>query len=175
MKNSQTRITVRISASLLATFDEQLKNLHLRRDAYLNHTLAAEVEELEKLPANSARAQRFLRQLRGAIPDKARLAITLDTDLVERINAACQSKGIVRDAFIESYIWFLAHGDTEGDSCISPLVKAADFLRNPRREYNHAKHPYVGLYWSDEEVASAATPIDLKAIFGEPSDEHQTR
>lgn len=175
MKKSQTRITVRISASLLALLDVQLKDLHLRRDAYLNYTLGAEVDELEKLPANSAGAQRLLRQLRGAIPDKARFAITLDTDLVERINAACKSKGIVRDAFIESYIRFLTQGDIEGDSCISPLVKAADFLRNPRREYSYSTPPYIDLYWSEEDMASAANPIDLKTLFREASDEHKAR
>jgi hypothetical protein len=164
-KTKKTRITVHMKPTLLSELEAQLKSLHLRRDAYLNHTLDVEVDELEKIPANSPRARHYFRQLRGAIPEKARLAITLDDELVSRINAVCRAKGVVRDAFIESYIEFLVNGDKEGGSCISPLVKAAAILSNPRHEYDYSRPPYIEHHLSDEILKEICHPRFLENLF----------
>lgn len=175
MTTPQTRITVRISAALVAQLDACLKSLYLRRDAYLNHTLGAEVDDLAEVPPNSPRAQRVLRQLRGAIPDKARIAITLDTELVKRINEVCAEKGIVRDAFIESYIAFLVLGDFAEGTCISPLEKARAILSDPRHEYYSAHPTYIDLHLPEEDISAATKPLDLQALFREKRNEHTPR
>lgn len=171
----KTRITVRIQPRLLTRLDDLLKQLRLRRDAYLNDTLGDEVDELDKIPANSARTQRYLRQLRGSIPDKTRLAITLDTVLVNRINAVCKGKGVVRDAFIESYIDFLVRGDVEHGSCVSPLAKAAAILSCPRRDYNFAHLAYGEHHLSDADLAQVGKPTNFDEYFEEQRNEHPAR
>lgn len=172
-KSDSQRVTFRVQKALVAALDKLLAQIHLRRDSYLNHVLADEVESLAKLKPNSERAKKHLRQLRGAVPDKARIAVTLDADLVTRLNAVCEEKGIVRDAFLEEFIKFLVLGDHDGGSCSSPLVKAAELLGNPRHEYVWDQHPYEELTMTDREVdAVHRLPKDLIRLFeGENNDD----
>lgn len=149
------RITVRISRDSHEEFQRCLRALHLLGDRYLNAVLPGEIDELRTLRPNTPRMAKVLRKERESLPDKVRIAVTLDVSLVEEMNVVCRSKGIVRDAFIESVIRFLAFGDEWGESCISPLVKAAALLSEPRREFNYHNHPHADLHATEEEREEA--------------------
>lgn len=171
-QQKKKRITVRIQKPYLDALDRLLQQIHIRRDAYLNHVFPGEVESLEELEPNTEKSAKYVRQLRGALSNKVRIAVTLEKSLVERMNKACAKKGIVRDAFIENFIRFLALGDEEHGSCISPLVKVAELLCNPRHEYDFSHHPYEDLSMSDEVVdAVLRLPRDLSRFFEGGNDE----
>jgi len=134
--------------------------------------LPDEVHSLAALEANSERVAKYLRRSRGAVPDKSRIAVTLDSGLVAQMNAACEAKGIVRDAFLERFIQFLVLGDDEYNSCISPLIKAAELLNNPRHEYAWNHHPYEDLIMTDGELdAAQRLPKDLSRLLEEPAND----
>ena len=151
MTNEQKkiRITVRIQESFSKALDSWLKKLHLRRDTYLNHVLLGELDHLEKLSPNSEKVAKYLRQQRGAIPGKQKMVMTLDEELVSRMNQVCEAKGIVRDAFLEDFITYLLIGDSERD-IVSPLLKASEYLNDPRRDWDQSEKPYEELHMTDE-------------------------
>lgn len=165
-RRDKQRITVRIQSQYIMALDNLLARIHLRRDAYLNAVLPDEVEDINSLRRNSDSAAKYLRQMRGSLGDKRRIAVTLDSDLVQRMNEVCKCKGIVRDAFLEQFIEYLVLGDHEHESCISPLVKAEVLLSNPRHEYDYSHHPYESLVLSDDDLKTATRlPKNLNELF----------
>ena len=73
-QQAKQRITIRIQRPYLEALDRLLRNIHLRRDAYLNAVLPDEVELLERLEPNSEKSGKYLKQIRGALDDKQRSA-----------------------------------------------------------------------------------------------------
>lgn len=147
---STQRVTIRISKQVLEKFDEILGLLHLRRDAYLNEILPNEIDELEQLPANSEAAEHLLRAHRTVTKETARIAVTLQSSVVERLNAVCKEKRVIRDAFFETLFSFLASGiEDEADvfRCVaSPLWKAHAYLSEPGRDVDGNYNLYSGLH-----------------------------
>lgn len=129
----KTQITVHVATETLSQLNEDMKDLNLRRDAYLNGLLRDEVKELlnDAVPANTEKSASFLAALSRTNKDKSKLVITLDKDVAEQLSAACKKKRISRDAFVESVIAFLTGtGDFEGNG--GPLSAALVILENPR-------------------------------------------
>src|SRR5574341_1163296 len=84
---------------------------------------------------------------------KKRLNITVDRGTAKSMNKLCREKRIPRDRFVSMYVDFLVKGDPEG-SCISPLVKAAQLIRDPRHEYmsSAGNNPYDDLHIPESTV-----------------------
>lgn len=94
------KISVRIWEPLVKQFDSAIRDSCLRRDAYLDAVLAVEVPRLDaevSLP-NSLIAQTFIAARLDALERKL-VSFTLKPELIERLNAICERKRIVRDAF----------------------------------------------------------------------------
>lgn len=165
-RTSKTRITVFLDAKDAKRFAELTNGIGVSRDALLNQTLATELDYLAEIPANSEKAFAYLRaQVSGDRQDKARLNITLNRRTALRMSRLCVQKRVPRDLFIASYVDFLVNGDPEG-SCIGPLPKAWEMLRNPRHEYSSSAGggPYHDLHIPDETFE----PLDnlLAKLFG---------
>jgi hypothetical protein len=148
---NKQRITVRISREVASQLDDVLGLLHLRRDAYLNEILPDQIDRLDELPANSERSERFLRLDRQLSQDRVRIAVTLDSALVDRLNSVCKEKRLIRDQFFEHLFTFLAAGRADPDEnpfmhVVSPLRKAHAYLEDPMRDLNADVNIYAGMH-----------------------------
>lgn len=152
--DSKMVMTVRIDKKIADSFSKYMANMGLRRDTYLNQLFPAEIDRLNKIPPNSARAAKYLRlNWQLSDNDKARLGFKLDSPLVHRINETCLEKGVPRDQFIEKFLDLLVNGyidsvDEFGDF-YSPLAKAYELLTNPYWEANGELNIYEDLYFED--------------------------
>jgi antitoxin component of RelBE/YafQ-DinJ toxin-antitoxin module len=138
MNNEKMVMTVRIDKKVAERFNSLIEDIGLRRDTYLNRVLPQEVDLLSRLPPHSERATRFSKLSERIFEEqKTRLSLKLDSALVQRINDVCREKGLVRDAFIETFLSFLVDG-TEGDSNLdfvpSPLGQIWQLINDPHYE-----------------------------------------
>jgi len=136
MSDEKMVMTVRIQKDVAEQFNKLIGEIGLRRDTYLNRLLPREVELLSELPPNSERAARFSKLSAQWFEDqKTRLGLKLDTALVQRINDVCREKGIVRDAFIGTFLEFLVDGyEGDSESVGSPLGKVFALIEDPYYE-----------------------------------------
>lgn len=136
MGNEKMVMTVRIQKDVAERFNKLIAEIGLRRDTYLNRLLPAEVDLLSEIPPHSERAARFSRLSAQWFEDqKTRLGLKLDSALVQRINDVCHEKGIVRDAFIGTYLDFLVDGyEGASDFVGSPLGKVYELIKDPYYE-----------------------------------------
>ena len=137
---TKTKITARLDKEVVTEFNSAIIRLGLRRDTYLNRVLPAEVSYLNNLPVNSVSGELNLRNSRSS--NLVKLGISLDTNLVNRVNAACDTKRIPRDVFFEECIRFLTKS----------LHAVDDALENPRNHWPDEGAPYRELIWTDEEA-----------------------
>jgi hypothetical protein len=140
--NGMKVMTVRLDEKVVKELDAQLQELRLRRDQYLRGRLPIEIEELADLDPNSEFAASYIQLRRqGRATSRVKIGLKLPEDLIGRINEVCAEKFVPRDLFIETFFRFLAYGWPE-EGVISPLVKAADYLRDPYRDVDGAKKLY---------------------------------
>jgi len=137
---TKTKITARLDKEVVTEFNSAIIRLGLRRDTYLNRVLPVEVSYLNNLPVNSVSGELNLRNSRSS--NLVKLGISLDTNLVNRVNAACDTKRIPRDVFFEECIRFLTKS----------LHAVDDALENPRNHWPDEGAPYRELIWTDEEA-----------------------
>jgi hypothetical protein len=79
---------------------------------------------------------------------KKKVVLTLETSVLAKLNAVCKEKGVLRDAFLESYLAYLLK-DNENDIG-PPLYRILELLENPRTMYGwlpdgHRLMPYEEL------------------------------
>lgn len=105
------KISFRISEVLLGRFNKEIQTLPLARDQFLSNLIKTECEYLssdlhgKKL---SDEAKAFIsRQLKDMEKGTRAVSIVIDKDVAERLNEIVQETNIVRDAFINSLIYFL--------------------------------------------------------------------
>jgi hypothetical protein len=149
----KTKVTVQLEKELVSSLGDAVRKLGLRRDAYLNRMLPAELPYLQSLPANSREGEGYLYEFRSR--DLTKLGINLDTSLVQRINALCEKKRILRNSFFESYFQFL----------IPRLHEAANILEDPRSSptFSDDLPPYQELVLIDEEVKQWGMSVEAVA------------
>jgi len=141
-KPSKTQITVRIEKDIFDSFSRSIKDVRLRRDAYLNNQLDVEAQEyLAELPANSERAARFLRFQRETLKT-VKVTIALDREVADTVSTICREKKINRDAFVEQFF----------DRARHPLNLARCFIENPRYDVEE-EWIYDDLTITDEFLA----------------------
>lgn len=103
------KISVRIWEPLVKQFDGAIRASGLRRDAYLDKVLEIELPRLDSevcLP-NSPVAQAYIAAKLDALERKL-VSFTLKPELVGQLNAICERKRIVRDAFFNRLYLLLA-------------------------------------------------------------------
>jgi hypothetical protein len=186
VSTEKTRITVFIGTELAKRFSEFTRQIGISGTALLSSTLPTELGYLAELPRNSESAAKFwtlmdkMDELDGIFAGPApttRFNISLDRQDAERLNQLCREKRVARDHVVNSYIRFLVDG--EDGVCEAPLLKIAELLKSPRREFEEKRknspaqskllhdldddtfvrvepvpqdNPYHHLHRSDEEV-----------------------
>lgn len=143
MKTNVMKVmTVRLDSKVVEDLDARLRDVSLRRDEYLRGHLPNEIEVLGDLDPNSKRAAAYLQERRqDQSTTRVKVGLKLPEGLIDRINTVCAEKLIPRDLFIETFFRFLAYGWPE-QGAISPLVKAAEYLRDPYRDVDGETNLY---------------------------------
>jgi hypothetical protein len=110
---AKTKITVKIVASMLRTFDTQLDALHMKRDAFLNSMLLLEIPNLEadlKGRRLSSQAKRYIAGALKRLGTK-QVNVSIDHATAKALKAVVTKTNIVRDAFINRLIMLLRSSD----------------------------------------------------------------
>ncbi len=106
---NQTKITVKIFEPLLKGFDHQIDRLFIKRDAFLNHIIKAEVAHLAEEMAGkrlSSKARQYVSQQLKKMGTKT-VNVVVDKDTANALNAVVGQCNMVRDAFLNRLIIFL--------------------------------------------------------------------
>ena len=105
----QTKITVKIYTKLLNSFNNNLRNCFIKRDAYLNYVISQETpklaEDMDGLKLTNPARQYIAGELKRLGTTKVN--ITIDKDTAEKLNLVINKSNMVRDAFINRLIIFL--------------------------------------------------------------------
>ncbi|MBA3034534.1 MAG: hypothetical protein KKF85_01915 [Gammaproteobacteria bacterium] len=115
-------ITANVHTRPWQTLTEIFEVLKLRRDAYLNGCLPAEIDAIELLPASDAEGAKHARALANLGGESTRVTLSLDDATAERLSRVCAERNIPRNAFFDAFIWFL---------CVR-LIEPALIIANPR-------------------------------------------
>lgn len=113
MSSTTRKVPAKIWRDCLRKFDGRVESMCLRRDAYLSKVIGFEVERLDEdisVP-NSKQASKFIFEQLDRL-DRKSIGFTLDAAVLDRLNEVCASKGIVRDAFFNRLIFWLAASPT---------------------------------------------------------------
>ena len=130
----KTKTTFMLDAKLYAEFSNVVQEIGLRRDVLLNKWLPIELDYLSRIKANSPMAAGLQKSARLASKSaKKKVVFTLETSVLGKLNAVCKEKGVLRDAFLESYLTYLLKDD-ENDIG-PPLYRILELLENPRTMY----------------------------------------
>jgi len=111
MKPGKKRIMVQLWGVIDAALRRDFRALHIKRDSYLNTLLKSEIERLDRevqMPNSEAVYQRLIDR---PLPDRQRLTLELDEQLIERIGDVLKAKRIPRDSFINRVLFFLLARD----------------------------------------------------------------
>lgn len=141
-KPGKSRIMVQLWGALATSINKHFKDMHIKRDGYLNDLFTREIEELaqEVTFRNSDEVRQHLRE--RPLPDRVKLNLELDSTLIKRIDEVLKEKNIPRDSFVNRVLFFLVAKDVHLDflgveyekdspATAKPLSDAKGFLINP--------------------------------------------
>ena len=108
-----TKITVKIYEPLLKSFDHQLDEVFIKRDAFLNAIIKAELKNLASDMEGKVLSSKARRYISGELKrmGTAQINIVVDKSVVEELNAIVAKSNMVRDAFFNRLILFLRSSD----------------------------------------------------------------
>lgn len=110
-KPGKRRIMVQLWGPLAKAIDRDFKALNIKRDRYLNDLLRSEIEELAReVTFRNSDAVRA-RMQEQKLPDRVKLTIELDEDVLARIEEVLAEKNIPRDSFVNRVLFFLVAKD----------------------------------------------------------------
>lgn len=133
---------VQIWGTLAKAIDKNFKEMHIKRDGYLNDIFALEIEALatEVTFRNSDEVRKRFRE--RPLPDRVKLNLDLDKALVQRMDEVLKQKNIPRDSFVNRILFFLLakdghlkylgiEYDKDSPATARPLEDAKGFMLNP--------------------------------------------
>lgn len=105
------KVSFKISEVLLKRFTEDISNLPISRDLFLNNLIKIECEHLAadlhgKRLSEDARAV-IAHQLRYIKMGTKQVSVVIDTEVATRLNEIVENHNIVRDSFINRIFYFL--------------------------------------------------------------------
>lgn len=102
------KIAVKIWQPVMDKLDKKIDAACLRRDAYISKVLAIEVEYIDEevTEPNSEAARDYVLAKLKLLPTKV-ITFTMPVDLIDRIDAICSQKRIVRDAIFNRVLLLL--------------------------------------------------------------------
>lgn len=141
-KPGKKRVMVQIWDHLAKAIDKNFKEMHIKRDGYLNDLFTREIEALatEVTFRNSNDVRKRLRE--RPLPNRVKLNLDLDETLIKRMDDVLKDKNIPRDSFVNRVLFFLIAKDVHLDylgvdyekdspATAKPLSDAKGFLLNP--------------------------------------------
>jgi hypothetical protein len=103
---TQKKTTFHLDCDAFELFENDVREIGLRRDQYVNVHLKDAVKILEHqvppLDAPSRARLKFLRDLMKPLLKK--VSFRLEVDAIQEMNRVCKEKGVPRDAFFEMFI-----------------------------------------------------------------------
>jgi len=122
------KTTFRANKTRWDYFNKECQACNWRRDQAVNRLLPGEIALLEQIPASDDAGFHWLKnnwlgdggQLTGE--DTVHVAVTLDKEVLDRLNTACESKRVPRDAFFHCFLQFIT----------TRLYEAAVVMKDPR-------------------------------------------
>jgi hypothetical protein len=141
------KISVKIWDPILEKLNQKFDAACLRRDAYLNKILTAEISNLDQEVSiqNSEESQKYIADCLNNMKDRTLVSLALEPKLISDLNLICKRKNIVRDAFFNRLFLFLAAKQSFIDSFFFPTIPdgwKGMVLKDLEQTY--------GNYWSDE-------------------------
>ena len=122
------KTTLRVQKNRWDFFQLECQACNFRRDTYLNRVLPGEIALLEEIPACDEEGFQWLKKtwhgkdgpLRNE--ETIHVAITLDQEVIDRLNTTCEIKRVPRDAFFHCFLEFIT----------TRLYQAAVVIKDPR-------------------------------------------
>jgi hypothetical protein len=141
-KPGKSRIMVQLWGTLAKSIDKHFKEMHIKRDGYLNDLLTLEIERLAE-EVHFRNPDEVRQRLRDRpLPDRVKLNLELDLTLIDRMNEVLKERNIPRDSFVNRVLFFLVAKDSHLDylnidydknspATAKPLSDAKGFLFDP--------------------------------------------
>lgn len=135
-----TKTTVKVWQPLVAKLEARMNEACLRRDLYLTRLLTHEIEHLDAEVgiANSQAAYDHVFERLDELKRKP-MSLALPPTLVEKINAVCIRKRIVRDAFFNRVFLLLVASPKNVDALLFPGY-VVDWRRGVWHQYGDDSH-----------------------------------
>ena len=116
-----SKITVKIWQPILSSFTSKIDAACLRRDSYLNVVLALEIPRLnsEVSIPNSEAALKHVGSMLDRL-DRKLVSLSLQSELIEQLDAVCKRKRISRDAFFNRLFLLLSASSKVIDTLLFP-------------------------------------------------------
>ena len=161
-KPGKKRIMVQLWGTLAKAIDKNFRAMHIKRDGYLNDLFAREIENLaqEVTFRNADEVRKRLQE--RPFPDRVKLTLELDEQVVARIDEVLMEKNIPRDCFVNRVLFFLVakeshfdylgiEYDKESPATAKPIDDAKGFLYNPFSHIRSANENrfYTLAYFAD--------------------------
>lgn len=115
-KTDMTKITVHFFAPMYAAFDEQMTDLHLQRDAFLDHIVANEIFHLREDLAGKKLSQKANRHISGELKRMgeeklAKKSFNIRHSTADALNKVVEDHNLVRNAFFNLLVALLRSSD----------------------------------------------------------------
>jgi hypothetical protein len=162
-KPGKKRIMVQILEPVDKAITKRFKEMHIKRDGYLDDLFTTEIENLasEVTFRNSDEVRRRLNE--RPIPNRVKKNIELDETLFIRMSEVLNEKNIPRDSFINRVLFFLVAKDAhlsymgieyekDTESSATPLIDAKGFLLDPFfhiRNKNDGNFYTLNCFWDE--------------------------
>lgn len=109
-EHQQTKITMTVWEDLFTLFSKKLDSCFIKRDAFLNHIIRVELDNLKKGLAgrkNSLEAKRYISSKIKDLETKT-INVVVDKDVAKDLNSIVREHNLVRDAFINRLLLLLS-------------------------------------------------------------------
>jgi len=110
----KTKITVKVSETLLKSFNQKLEDCFIKRDAFLNHMIKLETEHLAKDLKGLRMSNPARRYISGELQrlGTKTINVVVDKETAEKLNSIINESNMVRDSFINRLILLLNASDS---------------------------------------------------------------
>lgn len=159
MEKFPRKISVKIWRPVIDKLTRKLDAACLRRDAYLNRVLETEISYLEHevTRSNSEAARRFIADRIDHL-DRKLVSLSLNPDLIDRLDKVCSDKLIVRDAFFNRLLFLLAASPKVIDRVFFP-GEAGQWRKDVWSENKHDGPFFQNVFYPLEPVIDPFWPI----------------
>ncbi len=132
---SRRKVLVSVWTPLLGRVNEIAESVFLKRDAFLDTVFRSEAALIGSeipAPGNSDLTRAFLENQLKTLAPLTPVSLNLSAETIEAINAACKSRNIPRDCFINRTLLFLCGGRNDLWEPLLPDINWDDYFEELR-------------------------------------------